>query len=215
MNSPSYLPALFTWMKNCLWGSNSLKNFWKTKQNWLLYILTDRANEPLEYWIFFTKRRTEQSLYRNGFGYSKVMLWLPKLFTMEFYKKIIGKWLKWYLSYNSFENCPFITRSIPLDSKHNVIKGLHCTFWIQTLMNFFNISYSPYELFFLCFSEISILIGSKKFFKNWAQNCDYFLTHQFSHKVLGTQKNETVLLSSHNICFCWEIRKLIFNYALI
>ena len=35
--------------------------------------------------------------------------------------------------------------------------------------------------------------------------------------VLGTQKNrhiETVLLSTHNICFGWEIRKIIFQYAL-
>ena len=39
------------------------------------------------------------------------------------------------------------------------------------------------------------------------------LTH-----VLGAQKKcliETVLLSKHNICFGWEIRKIIFNYALI
>ena len=42
--------------------------------------------------------------------------------------------------------------------------------------------------------------------------CQYFLTYQFSH-VLGAQKNrliETVLLSTHNLCFILEIRKLIF-----
>ena len=36
--------------------------------------------------------------------------------------------------------------------------------------------------------------------------------------VLGAQKNcliETVLLSTHNIIFGWEIRKLIFWYALL
>ena len=36
--------------------------------------------------------------------------------------------------------------------------------------------------------------------------------------VLGAQKNsliETVLLSTHNICFVWEIRKLNFRYALL
>ena len=36
--------------------------------------------------------------------------------------------------------------------------------------------------------------------------------------VLGAQKNhliETVLLSTHNICFGWEIRKIIFHYALL
>ena len=36
--------------------------------------------------------------------------------------------------------------------------------------------------------------------------------------VLGTKKNrliETVLLSTHNICFGWEIRKLICNYSYL
>ena len=36
--------------------------------------------------------------------------------------------------------------------------------------------------------------------------------------VLGAQKNrliETVLLSTHNICFGWEIRKLDFRYAVL
>ena len=36
--------------------------------------------------------------------------------------------------------------------------------------------------------------------------------------VLGAQKNrliETVLLSTHNICFCSEIRKMIFDYVLL
>ena len=35
--------------------------------------------------------------------------------------------------------------------------------------------------------------------------------------VLGSQKNcliDTVLLSTHNICFGWETRKLIFDYTL-
>ena len=35
---------------------------------------------------------------------------------------------------------------------------------------------------------------------------------------MGAQKNrlnETVLLSTHNICFGWEIRKLFFCYALL
>ena len=37
-------------------------------------------------------------------------------------------------------------------------------------------------------------------------------------QVLGAQKNrliETVLLSTHNICFGWEIRKIIFSYLHI
>ena len=36
--------------------------------------------------------------------------------------------------------------------------------------------------------------------------------------VLGPQKNrlsETVLLSTHNICFGCELRKMIFNYTLL
>ena len=36
--------------------------------------------------------------------------------------------------------------------------------------------------------------------------------------VLGAQKNrlnETVILSTHNICFGWEIRKLNFRYTLL
>ena len=36
--------------------------------------------------------------------------------------------------------------------------------------------------------------------------------------VLGAQKNcliETVILSAHNICFGWEIRKLKFRYTLL
>ena len=35
---------------------------------------------------------------------------------------------------------------------------------------------------------------------------------------LGAQKNrliKTVLLSTHNICFGWEIRKIIFSYSLL
>ena len=36
--------------------------------------------------------------------------------------------------------------------------------------------------------------------------------------VLGAQKNrliETVLLSTHNICFGWELRKSVFRYTLL
>ena len=35
---------------------------------------------------------------------------------------------------------------------------------------------------------------------------------------MGTQKNrfiDTILLSTHNICFGWEIRKLFFRYAIL
>ena len=45
-----------------------------------------------------------------------------------------------------------------------------------------------------------------------------FLSITLNIYVLGAQKNcltETVLLSTHNICFSLEIRKLIFNYALV
>ena len=51
----------------------------------------------------------------------------------------------------------------------------------------------------------------KQTFPVW--NCKYFLTYN-----LGAQKKrliETVLLSTHNICFGWEIRKLFFCYKLL
>ena len=43
-----------------------------------------------------------------------------------------------------------------------------------------------------------------------------FLSISFT--VLGAQKNrlnETILLSTHNICFGWDIRNLFFEYALL
>ena len=51
-----------------------------------------------------------------------------------------------------------------------------------------------------------------------AQNCEYFLIHQFKTPVVGAQKNhliKKVLSSTHNICFGWEIRNLIFKYKLL
>ena len=48
------------------------------------------------------------------------------------------------------------------------------------------------------------------------QYCDFPLIYQFKHVFLGAQKNcltETVLLSTHNIWFGSEIRKIIFSYA--
>ena len=45
-----------------------------------------------------------------------------------------------------------------------------------------------------------------------------FLYPSIKTFVLGTQKNrliETVLLSTHNICFGWEIKKIVFQNALI
>ena len=50
-----------------------------------------------------------------------------------------------------------------------------------------------------------------------AFNCDYLLIHQFKH-VLGAQKKrliETVLLSTNNICFGLETKKIIFSYTLL
>ena len=44
----------------------------------------------------------------------------------------------------------------------------------------------------------------------WAYNCTYLLTNQFKHVF-----NETVLLSTHNICFGWEIKKIVFQYTLL
>ena len=47
--------------------------------------------------------------------------------------------------------------------------------------------------------------------------CKYFLTHQFQH-VLRAQKKcliQTLLLSTHTICFGSEIKKLAFRYTLL
>ena len=43
-------------------------------------------------------------------------------------------------------------------------------------------------------------------------------SNQTNKQILDAQKNrliETVLLSTHNICLGWEIRKLIFCYTLL
>ena len=40
-------------------------------------------------------------------------------------------------------------------------------------------------------------------------NCKYFLTHQFYHNY------ERILLSTHNICFGWEINVLVRTLNLI
>ena len=56
-------------------------------------------------------------------------------------------------------------------------------------------------------------VGSDMHFLAW--NYYYILSYpSFQSYVLGAQKNcliETVLLSTHNICSGWEIRKSIFN----
>ena len=48
----------------------------------------------------------------------------------------------------------------------------------------------------------------------------YFFSYPYvlTYYVLGAQKNhlnETVVLSTHNICFGGEIRKLFFNYGFL
>ena len=56
------------------------------------------------------------------------------------------------------------------------------------------------------------LLGGLLMVKLWIYNYPSVLTY-----VLGAQRNcliETVPLSTHNICFGWVIRKLIFNYTL-
>ena len=57
----------------------------------------------------------------------------------------------------------------------------------------------------------------------YVQVNNFFSVQLFSYPsvltyVLDAQKNrliETVLLSTHNICFRWETRKLCLNYALV
>ena len=82
-------------------------------------------------------------------------------------------------------------------------------FWLRYKKNDFFIKHSYLWAWMLkhiwAFLE---LILSERYFAV----CEYFLIHQLKH-VLGAQKNhliETVLLSTHNTCFGWEIRKLIF-----
>ena len=51
--------------------------------------------------------------------------------------------------------------------------------------------------------------------KNFGHNCSYFLIHQFLNIYFCVQKNrliETVLLSTHNICFGSDIRTIIVIY---
>ena len=67
-------------------------------------------------------------------------------------------------------------------------------------------------------SDYQLITGLETNKKNQRKNCYYFLTHNFFAYVLGAQKNrliEAVLLSTHKICFGWEIRKFIFCYALL
>ena len=54
-------------------------------------------------------------------------------------------------------------------------------------------------------------------------NCEFFLKYHYAKLLLWVfrrtaQKNhlnETVLLSTKNICFGWEIRKIIYDYILL
>ena len=48
--------------------------------------------------------------------------------------------------------------------------------------------------------------------------CKYFFIYNFKHMFLVLKRFrliETVLLSTHNICFGWKIRKLFFCYTLL
>ena len=79
--------------------------------------------------------------------------------------------------------------------------------------------------------EFTLILGHQVWWPfcsgEWNSLCNFgnwCLVHRFRKKtqllafVLGGQKNrliETVLLSTHNICFGWKIRKLFFSYALL
>ena len=54
--------------------------------------------------------------------------------------------------------------------------------------------------------------------KNFKMKLKIFFYPSVLAYVLGARKNhliETVLLSTHNICFGWEMRKLFFWYTLL
>ena len=81
-------------------------------------------------------------------------------------------------------------------------------------MAFFSLSHLVYKRFTLSDGNKSHLMCNKKF---QCKIVNAFLPIFLSH-VLGAQKNrliETVLLSTHNICFGSEIRKLFFCYTLL
>ena len=46
--------------------------------------------------------------------------------------------------------------------------------------------------------------------KKYSSKYEYKYKYEYSIPVI-----ETILLSTHNICFGWKIRKIIFNYALL
>ena len=42
-------------------------------------------------------------------------------------------------------------------------------------------------------------------------NCEYFIIHQFQHLLWVLKRIDTVLSSTHNICFGSEMSKIFFN----
>ena len=46
-------------------------------------------------------------------------------------------------------------------------------------------------------------------------NFKNFLFNAYAVLIMDNLTVETVLLSTHNICFGWEIRKIIFSYTLL
>ena len=72
----------------------------------------------------------------------------------------------------------------------------------QTILALSEIVYNSidsvyFKFYFNLYIVSYIGLGEQNF---WANKCYYFLTHQFK-----------VLLSTHNICFAWEIRKHFFS----
>ena len=69
---------------------------------------------------------------------------------------------------------------------------------------------------FLCKKyTVNTYVKITKFF---SINCQYFLTHQFWIMLCVLKRTVSLrgfFLSTHNICFGWEIWKLLFNYALL
>ena len=94
---------------------------------------------------------------------------------------------------------------------HNICFGWKVRF-------FFTHSYLPVWIHLLWTG-----IGIWKFL---SVSCEYFLIHQFKHvfwvaaqKIVSLRSwhplIETALLSTHNICLDWEIRKIIFHCTIL
>ena len=85
----------------------------------------------------------------------------------------------------------------------------------------FGLSFKQRRLWWVCAyaaRRCKNLLGPDKEFVHLKLHLHVLPYQSVKTCVLGAQKNrliETVLLSTHNTCFGWEIRKQIFQYAIL